>query len=56
MKAFRDKKDKIRLFRPELNMSRFHSSCIRTTLPGFDQVELLEVLKQFVLIEKSWIS
>lgn len=33
MKAFRGVDNKIRLFRPNLNMDRMHQSAIRATLP-----------------------
>jgi branched-subunit amino acid aminotransferase/4-amino-4-deoxychorismate lyase len=33
MKAYKDDKDRIRLFRPELNMNRLRNSCHRIGLP-----------------------
>jgi len=56
MKAYRDKKGKIRLFRPEKNVERFLSSCERVTLPSFCEKELLELIKTFTLYEKDWVS
>ncbi|KAM6188316.1 uncharacterized protein WM294_015665 [Sarcoramphus papa] len=45
MKAFRGADDKIRLFRPELNMERMERSAERVCLPAFDGAELLECIR-----------
>ena len=55
MKAFKDEKKRIRLFRPELNMNRLRNSCKRLTLPDFDSKELLECLKELLKVERRWI-
>ncbi|XP_049639778.1 branched-chain-amino-acid aminotransferase, cytosolic isoform X3 [Suncus etruscus] len=55
LKAFRGVDNKIRLFRPKLNMDRMHRSARRATLPGFDQEELLECIKQLVKLEQDWV-
>ena len=55
MKAYKDKAGKIRLFRPDLNMSRFYKSAKRLALPTFDKKELLETIKEFIKIEERWI-
>jgi len=55
MKAYKDSQGTIRMFRPEMNMSRFLSSCKRLTLPVFDKGELLECIKKLVKTEERWI-
>jgi branched-subunit amino acid aminotransferase/4-amino-4-deoxychorismate lyase len=55
MKAFKDDKNQIRLFRPHLNMNRLRNSCKRLTLPDFDSDELLSCLKELLKVERRWI-
>ncbi|KAI5308999.1 branched-chain-amino-acid aminotransferase [Ascosphaera atra] len=55
MKAYRDNKGGIRLFRPEMNMARLNRSCRRIALPTFDEGKLVELVKQFVKMEERWI-
>ncbi|ELK24708.1 Branched-chain-amino-acid aminotransferase, cytosolic [Myotis davidii] len=55
MKAFRDVDNKIRLFRPHLNMDRMHRSALRATLPGFDKEELMECILQLVKLDQEWV-
>ncbi|XP_015706200.1 branched-chain-amino-acid aminotransferase, cytosolic-like isoform X1 [Coturnix japonica] len=55
MKAFRGADDKIRLFRPELNMERMGRSAQRVCLPPFDPVELLECIRALVRLEQDWV-
>ncbi|KAJ7417279.1 Branched-chain-amino-acid aminotransferase [Willisornis vidua] len=55
MKAYRGVDGKIRLFRPTLNMDRMARSARRTTLPSFDQNELLECIRKLVEVEKEWV-
>ncbi|XP_042746609.1 branched-chain-amino-acid aminotransferase, mitochondrial-like, partial [Lagopus leucura] len=55
MKAFRGADDKIRLFRPELNMARMGRSAQRVCLPPFDPVELLECIRALVRLEQDWV-
>lgn len=55
MKAYYCVDKKVRLFRPDLNMKRFHKSTLRSALPDFDKEELLKCIKKFVVIEKEWI-
>ncbi|NXT55873.1 BCAT1 protein, partial [Pluvianellus socialis] len=55
MKAYRGVDGKIRLFRPTLNMDRMARSARRTTLPCFDQNELLECIRKLVEVEKEWV-
>ena len=55
MKAYKDEKGQIRLFRPECNMKRFKLSSKRIALPDFDGSELLKIIEEFVRVEKRWI-
>lgn len=55
MKAYRGVDAKVRLFRPEFNMARFHKSSIRSVLPDFDKEELLKCIKKLVAVEKDWV-
>uniref|UniRef100_A0A8C9LAF3 branched-chain-amino-acid transaminase n=1 Tax=Pavo cristatus TaxID=9049 RepID=A0A8C9LAF3_PAVCR len=55
MKAFRGADDKIRLFRPELNMERMGRSAQRVCLPPFDPMELLECIRALVRLEQDWV-
>ncbi|XP_028388500.2 branched-chain-amino-acid aminotransferase, cytosolic isoform X1 [Phyllostomus discolor] len=55
LKAFRGVDNKIRLFRPSLNMDRMHRSALRATLPGFDKEELMECIQQLVKLDQEWV-
>ncbi|XP_056132670.1 branched-chain-amino-acid aminotransferase, cytosolic [Lampris incognitus] len=55
MKAYRGPDDKVRLFRPMLNMNRMAKSAERACLPAFDQSELLECIRRLVEIEQDWV-
>lgn len=55
MKAYLDDNNKIRLFRPEMNMARMNTSAARLCMPQFDGKEFLKCIEQLVALEKSWI-
>jgi len=55
MKAFKDSKNQIRLFRPRDNMERFYSSAERLALPTFDKDEMFKCLSKTVLTDKDWV-
>ncbi|TPX31968.1 branched-chain-amino-acid transaminase [Synchytrium microbalum] len=55
MKAYKDSKGKIRLFRPDKNMDRLWLSCDRLCLPTFDKKEVLECIKKLVIVDQKWI-
>ena len=46
---------RLRLFRPELNMKRLNDSMQRLAMPGFDGGEMIELIKELVRIDKSWV-
>ncbi|KAH7340060.1 branched-chain amino acid aminotransferase [Pyrenochaeta sp. MPI-SDFR-AT-0127] len=56
MKAYRDAKGAVRLFRPEMNLNRLKRSAERIALPGFDCGELLKLIARFVNLEERFIS
>lgn len=55
MKAYKDSKGNIRLFRPDLNMKRFNDSCHRLALPCFNGSDMLECIKELLRIDRDWI-
>lgn len=55
MKVYRDSSDKLRLFRPKLNMKRFHESCERLCLPAFSQEALLRCIEDLVRLDGDWV-
>ncbi|KAH8947437.1 hypothetical protein BDL97_11G041200 [Sphagnum fallax] len=55
MKAYKDKDQHLRLFRPDMNMDRLSRSAACLTLPEFDKVELLECIKELVRVERDWV-
>lgn len=55
MKAYKDAQGKVRLFRPELNMKRFHDSCSRLALPDIDEEGMLQSIAKFVSVEQAWV-
>lgn len=55
LKAFRGVDNKIRLFRPDLNMKRMCRSAVRTTLPEFDKEELLQCVLQLIQLDREWV-
>ena len=55
MKAYVDADEKVRLFRPEMNMLRMNSSMDRLCLPQFNGAELLECIKELVKLDSDWI-
>uniref|UniRef100_A0A1E1XA98 branched-chain-amino-acid transaminase n=1 Tax=Amblyomma aureolatum TaxID=187763 RepID=A0A1E1XA98_9ACAR len=55
LKAYRGHDDKIRLFRPDMNIRRLLNSAARIDLPKFDGDEFLKCLSKLVSIEKDWV-
>lgn len=55
MKAYKDQNEQIRLFRPNMNMVRFLSSCDRLEFPSFCPDLLLEMIKKLILIDSDFI-
>ncbi|KAG1953364.1 branched-chain-amino-acid aminotransferase, cytosolic isoform X2 [Pimephales promelas] len=55
MKAYRGPDDKVRLFRPMMNMKRMQKSAHRACLPSFDGAELLECIRKLVEVDQDWV-
>jgi len=55
MKAYLDDDNRIRLFRPDMNMARLNRSAARLCMPTFDGDEFLKCIKILLNIDKSWI-
>ncbi|KAL2103069.1 hypothetical protein ACEWY4_002237 [Coilia grayii] len=55
MKAYRGPDNRVRLFRPDLNMNRMLKSAHRACLPGFDRAELLECIRRLVEVDQDWV-
>uniref|UniRef100_UPI0037E7FB0E branched-chain-amino-acid aminotransferase, cytosolic isoform X1 n=1 Tax=Semicossyphus pulcher TaxID=241346 RepID=UPI0037E7FB0E len=55
LKAYRGDDNRLRLFRPMLNMNRMSKSARRACLPTFDHSELLECIRRLVEIDQDWV-
>ncbi|KAF5095002.1 hypothetical protein D0Z03_001938 [Geotrichum reessii] len=55
LKAYRDNDDNIRIFRPDRNMVRMNSSAERICLPTFDVDTMINIISEFVKLEKNLI-
>ncbi|KAM9225481.1 branched-chain-amino-acid aminotransferase, mitochondrial [Dugong dugon] len=55
LKAFKGRDQRVRLFRPWLNMDRMLRSAQRLCLPSFDKVELLECIRRLIEVDKDWV-
>lgn len=55
LKAYKDSKGNINLFRPQANFKRMNDSASRTCIPNFDEDLVLEALIELLKIEKDWI-
>jgi branched-chain amino acid aminotransferase len=55
MKAYKDSKGQVRLFRPEKNMQRMNDSTARIALPNFDQAAMIQLISKFAAMEERFI-
>jgi len=55
MKAYKDAQGRTRLFRPLDNMRRMNASAERLSLPTYDPEAGVELIKEYVRVEKDWI-
>ncbi|KAF2401311.1 branched-chain amino acid aminotransferase II [Trichodelitschia bisporula] len=55
MKAYKDRKGQIRLFRPDKNMARLNKSSARIALPTFDSEALTKLIGELVKIDERFI-
>ncbi|EPQ63513.1 BgtA-20356 [Blumeria graminis f. sp. tritici] len=51
MKAYRDSSNRIRLFRPTMNMARMNRSTARIALPAFESAQMIELISKLVMLE-----
>lgn len=55
MKAYKDEKGQIRLFRPMMNMARLARGASRMALPEFDKEYFIDCIKELVRIDSNWV-
>ena len=55
MKAYKNDKGQVRLFRPEKNIERMKRSAARISLPSFDGPAFLELISKFVALDERFI-
>ncbi|KAH3679773.1 hypothetical protein WICMUC_000739 [Wickerhamomyces mucosus] len=55
LKAYRDSKDQIRIFRPNKNMERMNKSADRIVLPTFESDELIKCIAELIKLDKHLI-
>lgn len=55
VKAYRGVDNKIRLFRPDLNMERMEQSSMRACLPSFNSNELLKCIVELIRLDQEWV-
>eukprot|EP00299_Pterocystis_sp_00344_P002460 c1277_g1_i1.p1 GENE.c1277_g1_i1~~c1277_g1_i1.p1 ORF type:complete len:398 (+),score=81.31 c1277_g1_i1:142-1194(+) len=55
MKAYKDPKGKVWLFRPDMNMIRINGTAQRLCLPQFDGEGMLQCLDRLVDIDREWV-
>ena len=55
LKAYRDVKGRIVLFRPEENFARMNRSAVRLGLPEFPADFMLKALKELVALDADWV-
>ncbi len=55
LKAYRTKRDKIQLFRPDKNMERLNRSNDRMCIPSIDEEFAIDAIKHLVHIDQEWV-
>ncbi len=55
LKAYRTKRDKIQLFRPDKNMERLNRSNDRMCIPEIDEEFAIDAVKHLVHIDQEWV-
>ncbi len=60
MKAYKDKKGQIRLFRPDRNMARMNKSSARIALPTFNGEAFIDLISRLIKLDgrfiPSWVE
>ncbi|GMT06466.1 hypothetical protein PENTCL1PPCAC_28640, partial [Pristionchus entomophagus] len=55
MKAYRGIDNKIRMFRPDMNMARMNRTATRSALPTFDSEELINMISDQIRLDMDWV-
>lgn len=55
LKAYKNDKGEITLFRPNKNIERMNKSCKRLVMPEIPEDVFMEALKKLITLEKNWI-
>jgi branched-chain amino acid aminotransferase len=55
LKAYKDSKGRVRLFRPDKNMARLNKSSARIALPTFEPRELIDLISKLVNLDSRFI-
>lgn len=56
MKAYKDSKGNVRLFRPDKNFERLNNSMVRLAMPSIKGDDgFLECLKELIKVDESWV-
>jgi len=55
LKAYKNNKGEITLFRPNKNIERMNKSCKRLVMPEIPEDVFMQALKELVTLEKEWI-
>lgn len=56
MKAYKDEKDDIFLFRPDENFSRINTSAERLAMPAFNEKFFFDGLQKLLKLDKAWVK
>lgn len=56
LKAYRQVNGDVTIFRPDMNAIRFRESCVRMCMPVVEEEQFVQMLLDFVSIEKEWVS
>lgn len=55
LKAYKDAKGQVRVFRPDKNMARMNKSADRIALPTFDSAEFIKLMAEFLKVDRSFV-
>eukprot|EP00921_Rhytidocystis_pertsovi_P022819 GHVQ01036367.1.p1 GENE.GHVQ01036367.1~~GHVQ01036367.1.p1 ORF type:complete len:246 (+),score=20.84 GHVQ01036367.1:240-977(+) len=55
MKAYKNARGEVLLFRPDLNMARLNKSARRMALPEFDETEMLRLIARLLKVDERFI-
>lgn len=55
LKAFRDKKSGVNIFRPDRNAARLNRSASRLVMPEFDESEFIAAMQELIRVDADWL-